>query len=227
LKQSEKELDFEGSPYQYLLFHDQDNEIVQDDIKVFFPKGALYRNLQLQYMESVDSSYNIHSNVYHLHKYTTPLHKYFEIGLLPTSNLGAQKEKAFIGYCGKDHNYVNCGGKWDGNMLKTKTSQFGNFCIMLDTVPPTITPVRFSKNLKNYSSISFKIEDNFEVGKGGEDLKYEARIDGQWILMQYNGKLQTVTYRFDDKLTPGTHTFMLLVSDALGNATKFEKTITR
>ncbi len=227
LKRSKQPLDYEGAPYQYILFYDQDNEIVQDDVHIFFPKGALYRNLQLHYMESVDSSHNIYSNVYHVHEFTTPLHKYFEIGIKPNAGLDRQKDKAFVGYCGKDQKYINCGGKWKGDMLRTKTSQLGNFCIMLDTVPPTITPIRFSQNLKTYKSISFKIEDNFEVGKGGEDLSYEGRIDGQWVLMKYNGKLKTITYRFDDKLTTGDHIFTLMVSDALGNTTKFEKPISR
>ena len=224
LKKSSEEFDFDKENYQYLLFHDKDNQIERSDLQLFFPKGSLYRDLEFQFLTSIDSSHNIFSKVYHLHDYLTPLHKYFDIAIKPNSELGALKEKAFIGYCGADK-YSNCGGAWEGDMLKTKTSQLGNFCIMLDTVPPKIEPVRFGKNWSNLSSVSFKIGDNFEVGKGGKGLSYEAYLDDQWILMSYNGKTKTITYRFDEYLQPGEHEFKLLVTDGLGNTNTFLKNI--
>lgn len=226
VKKTKKDPDVESTSYQYLLYHDKDNQIAQREFKLFFAKGALYRNLELQFLTSVDSSYNIYSKVYHVHNFLTPLHKYFEIGIKPNKVLANYREKAFIGYCGKNQNYVNCGGQWNGEWLETKTSQLGNFCILLDTIPPNIEPIRFSKNLKGYSSISFKITDNFEIGKGGKSISYEAYIDDQWILMKYNGKKETITYRFDEYLQPGTHAFKLNVTDALGNTAAFIKTIT-
>ena len=224
LKKSSEEFDFDKETYQYLLFHDKDNQIERSDLQLFFPKGILYRDLEFQFLTSIDSSHNIFSKVYHLHDYLTPLHKYFDIAIKPNAELGTLKEKAFIGYCGAGK-YTNCGGTWEGDMLKTKTSQLGNFCIMLDTVPPTIEPVRFGKNWSNLSSVSFKIGDNFEVGKGGKGLSYEAYLDNQWILMSYNGKTETVTYRFDEYLQPGEHEFRLLVTDGLGNTSTFTKNI--
>jgi hypothetical protein len=224
LKKSTEELDFDKETYQYLLFHDKDNQIERSDLHLFFPNGSLYRNLEFQFLTSIDSSHNIFSKVFHLHDYLTPLHKYFDIAIRPSTNLGILKEKAFIGYCGGGK-YSNCGGVWEGDMLKTKTSQLGNFCIMMDTVPPTIEPIRFRKNWSNLSSVSFKIGDNFEVGKGGTGLSYEAYLDDQWILMSYNGKTETITYRFDEYLQPGAHEFRLLVTDGLGNTSSFIKNI--
>ena len=226
LKKSKEDVDFDRETYQYLLFHDKDNQIDRPDLQLFFPKGSLYRNLELQFLTSTENSYNIYSKVYHLHDYLTPLHKYFDIAIKPNVEpQGVLKEKAFIGYCGDGQEYKNCGGAWEGDMLKTKTSQLGNFCIMLDTVPPTIEPVRFSENWGNLSSVSFKIDDNFEVGKGGKSLSYEAYLDDQWILMSYNGKTESITYRFDEYLQSGEHEFRLMVTDGLGNTSTFVKNI--
>ena len=225
LKKSQQEMEFDRETYQYLLFHDKKNQIDRVDLKLFFPKGSLYRNLEMQFLVSTDSSYNIFSNVYHLHDYLTPLHKYFDIAIKPNVELGQLKEKAFIGYCGDSQKYTNCGGTWEGEMLATKTSQLGNFCIMLDTIPPRIQPVRFSKNWSSLSSVSFKIDDNFDVGKGGKGLSYEAYLDDQWILMSYNGKTETITYRFDEYLQPGEHVFKLLVTDGLGNTSSLVENI--
>ena len=85
--------------------------------------------------------------------------------------------------------------------------------------------MKFRSNLNGYSSISFKIEDNYEVGKGGKGMSYQGFIDDQWVLMTYNGKNETITYRIDEKLKAGKHTFRLIVKDALGNTTIFEKPI--
>ena len=226
IKKSKDKAVLEGEAYQYYLFHDKENQIDRAEIKLFFPHSSLYRNLELKYLSSLDSSYNIYSRVFHVHDHLTPLHKYFDISIKPDKDLKGQEEKAFIGYCGKDQRYVNNGGKWEGAYLKTKAGKLGNFCIMVDTVPPSIEPIRFSKSLKGYKSITFKITDNFETGKGVAGLVYNAYVDDQWILMKYNGKKETITYKFDELLTPGTHRFKLVVTDALNNTTQFIKEIT-
>ena len=96
---------------------------------------------------------------------------------------------------------------------------------MLDTIAPTIEPIRFSTNAKKLNSFSFKISDNYDIGKGGKSMTYNGYIDGQWVLMTYNGKTETITYRFDEYLPTGEHEFKLVVSDALGNISTFTKTI--
>jgi len=225
IKKSKEAEDFDGKPYQYLLYHNQDNEISRRDINFFMPKGALYRDLEFHFLASEDSSHNIYSDVYHLHDPLTPLHKYFGLSIRPNSDLQGLQGKAFIGYCGEDNEYFNCGGTWEGEMLTTKTSKLGNYCIMLDTIAPSITPVKFRSKLNGYSSITFKIGDNVKVGTGGEGLSYKGYIDDQWILMTYNGKNETVTYKIDDALQAGQHTFKLIVRDALGNSTTYQKPI--
>jgi len=225
IKKSKDNADFDEKPYQYLLYHNKDNEISRKDVNFFMPKGVLYRDLEFHFLTSEDSSHNIYSRVYHLHDPLTPLHKYFSLGIRPNSNLQALKGKAFIAYCGENNDYFNCGGTWEGDMLTTKTSELGSYCIMLDTIPPSITPVKFRSKLNGYNSVTFKIGDNIKVGKGGEDLSYKGYIDDQWILMTYNGKNRTVTYKIDDQLQVGQHTFKLIVRDALGNSTTFQKPI--
>ena len=47
---------------------------------------------------------------------------------------------------------------------------------------------------------------------------FEATIDGEWVLMEYNHKKGILTYDFSDKKLVGSkHLFKLVVSDNVKN----------
>ena len=217
----------ESSSFNYFLPYNEENIIDNNTINIHFAKGTLYENLYMKYRTSRDDSKDVYSLVYHLHDFKTPVHKYYDLSIKPDQLPEGARDKAFIAYCGKDHEMLNCGGAWKNGMLYAKVRSLGDYCVMIDRKPPKITPVSFRSNMKGFSKLSFKITDNFQVTGKGKDLRYEATVDDRWILMEYDAKNDLIFHRFDGTITAGKHNLRLIVTDDRGNKTVFEKTFTR
>ena len=65
-------------------------------------------------------------------------------------------------------------------------------------------------------SIRIKIKDNLSGIK-----KYEGKINGKWILMEYDYKNQKLIYSFDNSIKQGNHKFDLTVADKVNNISKY------
>lgn len=214
-------------PYNYLLPYDEGNMIQTEGLYLHLPQGTLYEDLYMKYEVTPDRSNGYYSHVHHLHDSTTPVHEYFNIGIRPTVSIPAGlKSKVFIAYCaGKTT--MNCGGFWKDGFLHTKVRAFGDYCIMADEVAPTVQPVTFTYNMREYSKMKFRIGDNISTAPNVEGLTFQACVDGEWILMEYDKKTATLTHTFDEHTGKGEHDLKLVVKDAVGNETVFEKKFVR
>lgn len=214
--------------YNYILPYDQESVIKNDGFFLYFPKGALYENLYLNYQVSEEQSNGIFSDVHHVDNYTTPVHRYFDIGITPKNLPDNLRDKAFLALCTGNH-IRNCGGKWleDKNMLTTKCQQLGDYCIMIDTIKPMIRPVLFAANMRKAKKMAFKIRDNYPTLGKVKDISYRATVDGAWILMEFDSKNNLISYAFDNRVGPGQHTLKLEVTDNRGNTAVYEKAFTR
>ncbi len=211
-----------AAPYQYKLVHSVENHIDLPDFAVSLPAGALYETLDLQYETTPDESDGVYSSMHHLHDQITPVHRYFDLSILPEKSVPEQlKSKAVIARCGRGRP-TNCGGTWSGAWLKTRVRSFGDYCVMTDTQPPTISPVVFGPDLRKKTTMSFRIRDNFSAGESADGLSYKGFVDGQWVLFEYDRKSARITYTFDGHVGPGQHTLVLTVTDDRGNTGKFE-----
>lgn len=213
--------------YKYLLPFNEGNIIQNSNLYLFFPKGALYENLYLQYHSVVDSSTDVFSMVHHIHQYTTPVHAYYDIGIKPKGLPDSLRNKAFIAYCDHENKIINYGGEWKMDKLQAKTRLLGDYCIKIDVIAPSIKAKIFKSDLRGYNKISFKVRDNFKMAKHLNPFTYEASIDGKWILMIYDAKKDLLTHRFETDLPKGKHTFLLKVTDIQGNSSIFEKEFSR
>jgi hypothetical protein len=90
---------------------------------------------------------------------------------------------------------------------------FGNFQLLIDTVPPTITPVGFKDgmNCSKKSRISFVVIDNTE-----EIKSFTATLDGNWLRFS-NDKGRTFIYDFDEMCPAGEHELKIVGEDQVGN----------
>lgn len=108
--------------------------------------------------------------------------------------------------------------KSDENWFKTEVTDFGVFYLMADTIAPIITAYDFKKEMKGRKKFVMKVSDNF----AGVDY-IEGRIDGKWIIMDFDPKTASVTHHFDPaKFLSGSHKFKMIVKDAVGNETVYE-----
>lgn len=213
--------------YNYLLPYNQESVIDNGSMQLHMPRGALYENCYLQYQLVTDRSNNVYSSVHQIHYATTPLHRSYDLSIRPVVLPESLRNKAFIALCEKDNEVTNYGGSWKNGMLHTQVRTFGDFCIMVDEVPPTVKPLNFKADLSGADRVDFIIGDNYDTGGNARSLTYRATIDGQWILMKYDAKNDRITHYFENSLAAGQHEFRLVVSDALDNETVFERTFTR
>lgn len=214
--------------YNYILPYQEENVVKTAGCYVYFPKKSLYENLYMNFQTVEENSSGMYSDAYHVHDRTFPVHRYFDIAIQPKQLPDSLRHKAFIAYCAVDHSISNFGGEWaDDGFLRTKADILGDFCIMVDTVPPTIKTVSFAADMTKSESMKFKISDNFNAAGNAARLRYRAEIDGKWILMKYDAKNDLLMHIFDGTIAPGDHQLKLVVTDNRGNRTVLEKTFKR
>mgnify|MGYP000075876619 CR=1 FL=1 len=209
--------------YDYILPFNEGNMIRTEGLYLHMPPGTLYQDLYLKYNVLPERSNGYYSAVHQLNNSKTPVHNFFDIGIRPTKSIPAElKPKVFVAYC-EGSKVLNCGGRWEDGLLRAKVRGLGDYAIFVDETPPAIKQVVFGQNMQNYKQFTFKISDNVAAAPNVESLSFDAYVDDQWILMEYDKKNGTITHRFDGVITPGEHNFKLVVRDAVGNEAVFER----
>ena len=219
----QKSLSKKALAYDYYLYHNQANLIVEDDCQIYFPEGTLYQDEMMHLSLSGNKEKGIYSKTLHLGKYTEPLHKYINIALR-WEGPETKREKAFIGACDARGRITHCGGEWKDSFLMASVRDFGQYAIYIDEQAPTIKPIVMRSDMRKYSKIKFSIKDNLRTARNVEGLTYRCEIDGNWVLMEYDKKYNLIYHRFDGSLKKGKHNLKLIVWDAVGNQSIFEKT---
>ena len=113
-----------------------------------------------------------------------PVHKKYVLSL-NAEIAESLKARSYIATTDLKGNFWYIGGKWINGFIKTKTREFGNFCIITDTIMPEIKGVNIypGKIFNTQSTIKCTIKDNDSGIKN-----YRGEIDGKWILMDYDYK---------------------------------------
>ena len=114
--------------------------------------------------------------------------------------------------------------KRDGSFT-TRTRTLGTYTIARDSMAPEIKPRNFKEKqwLSNYSYLSLQITDDLSGINS-----FNASLNGEWILMEYEPKTKTITYNFDDKILNQTQCDLkVTVTDNVGNSSTFRSTFFR
>lgn len=212
---------------QFELPFDVDNRVDMEGFTMEVPRGALYETLFLEYSSLPEGRNGSLSALHRVHNPTAPLHRSILLSLAPKTAIPAElKSKALIARAGNGRP-VNCGGIWNGERLQTRVRSFGDYCIMLDTLPPTITPLNFSADMRRKHTIAFRLTDNFRTDGSADNLSYRGTIDGKWALFEFDRKNARLSHTFDGRFGPGQHTLKLVVKDDRGNEAVWEKKFTK
>ncbi len=110
--------------------------------------------------------------------------------------------------------YEYRGGTFENGYVTFDTRDWGNFSILEDSVAPTIYRIRCTP-----TSARFRIRDNLSG-----IAKYEANINGEWLLMIYDYKTGIIQSQRKDK-RPLKGEFVLRVTDRAGNTQTYQQTI--
>ena len=177
---------------------------------------SLYEPTMFNY-KTTDSMEGVFGKVHQIHYQNTPVHKNYALAL--KANIPNElKQKTYIATTDMKGNFWYIGGVWIKDFIKTKTKEFGNFCIIADTTNPEIKEINIynGKILTNQNTIKVKIKDKHSGIKS-----FRGEINGEWILMDYDHKKNLLRFEIEDNIKTGQHTFTLQVTDNVGNTSNY------
>ena len=199
------------------IIADKPNNFDLGAAKVYFPANTFYQDFFINLKKGTDTI-TIHDN-------SVAAHRNFTISFDPSKYKPEERKQLFIAHLDEDirPSYSKT-YKRDGSFT-TRTRTLGTYTLVRDSVAPTIKPKNFKEKqwLSNYSYLSLNISDDLS----GIDT-YSATLNGEWILMEYEPKTNTITYNFDDKiLNTNECELKVTVTDNVGNSNTFTSTFFR
>jgi hypothetical protein len=201
----------EATPSNYFIKAKKEYIFEKENWTVTFPANTFYNDFDL--------NFSVANKVLTLHDDTVPVHSNFTIQVQDTTHTALEKEKMFLGRIE--------GGRISYNPTTVKENTFtarlktlGKYGLVLDNVNPVISigkPIE-GKWITAQKELKLSIYDALSGIKS-----YNAYLNDQWILMEYDNKTRQLTHDFSDGIvTEGANILKVIVVDQMGNSTTFE-----
>ncbi|WP_417361388.1 M23 family metallopeptidase [Galbibacter sp.] len=195
----------------HYLISNRDNIFKVGNATLYFPENSFYYNFFIDLQQSGDTI--------KIHKDEVPMRKNYTLSIAMDAIDNKDIDKYFIANVSdKGHlSYQNTYRK--SNVLSTRTRALGNFVIAKDSVAPKIRPSNFQDGqwLSNFKTLKLIITDDLSGINS-----YRAKINNQWILMEYEYKENSLTYNLSDiDFKDNTHHLEVVVTDNVGNSTTY------
>jgi murein DD-endopeptidase MepM/ murein hydrolase activator NlpD len=180
-------------------------------IRFYLPQNCLYDSMRFQYNETPGKT---GYTVYQLHNTSVPLQRIFPISIKAATPL--PNKMVMHRFANGKNDYARAepeNYKSETGWYKASFREFGNFELMIDTLPPTIAPIGFKDgmNCSKQSRIVFVVKDNTE-----EIKNFTATLDGNWLRFS-NDKGSRFMYDFDEMCPAGQHELKIIAEDQVGN----------
>ena len=180
-------------------------------IRFYLPQNSLYDSMRFLYNETAGKTGYI---VYQLHNTSVPLNRYFPISIKASTPL--PNKMVMHRFANGKNDYAGAVPESYGketDWYKASFREFGSFELMIDTLPPAITPIGFKDgmNCSKQSRIVFVVKDNTE-----EIKNFTATLDGNWLRFS-NDKGSRFIYEFDEMCAAGEHELKIIAEDQVGN----------
>lgn len=206
-KKSEVKIKKELKKTPYYVVANKPNNFDLTAAKVYFPSNTFYEDFYLD-LEKGEDTVKIHTN-------TVPAHRNFTITFDAAKYTEEERKQLFIARLDSKlrPSYLNTYKR--GNTFTARTRNLGTYTLAKDSVAPKIETKNFKEKqwLNNYKYLSVSISDDLS----GIDT-YSATLNGEWILMEYEPKKNTLTYNFDDKILGKKQCVLkVTVTDNVGN----------
>jgi hypothetical protein len=204
-----------------IFTYKKDNEFRTDNVILKVPRNALYDTLSFSY-QNLPGNRKMYSDIHRLHFDDVPLHSWCELSIRPDSLSQFLQQKAILVKLDDDKSFISVGGHWKEGYIHTQIREFGEYCVVADTVPPTIKPLNINNNkiITGQDTLSITIADTLSGINS-----YRGTLNGHWILMEYDAKNDLLFYKFDGHLNKGENKFELTVSDKKNNISKYKATL--
>jgi hypothetical protein len=169
-------------------------------------------------VEKHDSTANDFSPIFTVNLNSKPVYKALNLFIHAEIPDSLQNKVLLAGF-NNDKFFVE-NAKYNLGFVNAKISSSANYYLTFDTISPTIKP-RFNANadLRKTSNLKINISDDLSGIKS-----YNAYIDGEWALFEYDAKNNRLTYNFDSERIARNkkHNLKLIVSDYKDNTSVFE-----
>lgn len=208
----------EGSLFRY----DAGNVLAEEGVRLAVPAGALYDDVLVTYARKPAPA-KAWAPLHVLHDPLTPLHSTCELQIEVPTLPERLRSKALVVSMDPQGKPSPQGGRWSEGRVITDVKAFGNYTVMVDTVPPVIANVDLRSDMRGRQGFSIRITDDLS-GIGS----YRGTLDGQWILLEYEPKTNTLSHTFDrHSSATGKRAFKLEVKDERGNVANWSMTFDR
>ena len=212
-KDVEKKIEKNKNQNDYYINSSEDFSFKENKIDVMIKKGNLYSDCYFIFKEITRADKN---NSYQIGDPNIPIHKEVSISIKPDYYNDADKNKLAIGQL-KNNKWSYIKSNWKNDKLHGSIRKFGTFTVIKDKKKPTIKPINLKENMENEKSIKFKVRDNFS----GINY-YNATLNGEWILLEYDAKNNLLEHFFYGQKTNKKQKITLTVKDGLGNKNEQE-----
>lgn len=196
----------------YLLRSKVENNFTKENVSVYIPENSFYDDFKFDF--------DVKEGVLSFSEKDMPVHKNITITFNNVEGLtNNQLEKTFIASVEGYKVYYNKTYR-KGNTFSTRVRALDNYKLVQDTIAPRIYNVNFveGRNLNNQETLSVSIADNLS----GIDT-YNAYLNGEWILMEYDYKTKKLIHALSDKkYVQGRNDFKVVVTDNMQNSATFE-----
>ena len=201
----------------YKILKNKFQKFTEGGVTVAFPKNTFYKDIFIDF--------SVNGKLATIHKPTIPLNKNFTITFDSTMYRKSEVNNIYIANINnKKYPYYQNTRKREDKLFTT-TKTLGKYTLLIDNELPKIYNLNFKNNnwVSKLNYLTIKISDTQSGIKS-----YEAFIDDEWILMEYDVKKKKLSYNFSDKKLVGSkHIFKLVVSDNVGNTNTYNATFYR
>lgn len=201
----------------YFIYADKPGSFNLDKAQVYFPAQSFYENT---YLDLGSDSLTVH-----LHEPSIALHRNFTL-TFDVSHLPVEDRRHYFIARLDENNRPQFQKTFRrGDTFTTRNRTLGRYTLARDTVPPKVKPRNFKEKqwLTNYRYLSLRVSDDLSGL-----ASYSARLNGKWILLEYEPKNNTLTYNFDDRIQDERQCELQVeVTDNVGNSSTLVTTFFR
>jgi murein DD-endopeptidase MepM/ murein hydrolase activator NlpD len=211
-------------------YADQENVLTTADARLTIPALALYEDAPIDLRPGKapptgrkKKPLRLYSNVANVHDPLTPLHTSAPLELRVKDPAPAATNKLLVVRVDGGGPAPIGGSTYENGWVRAKIRTFGDYALMLDTLPPTVVPINLKASMAGRHDISYRVGDDLS---GIE--KWSATLDGEWILFEYDPKRRLMVHYFDEHSDrKGKHELVLTVQDERGNVRIVRSTFIR
>jgi murein DD-endopeptidase MepM/ murein hydrolase activator NlpD len=205
--------------FAMLMSYDRTNNYTAPGVSISLPAGALYEDLLFEFTWSAPLKGSL-TPVYHIHDRYTPVHRNYSLSIAAGDIPRGLRGKALIVQINNNdgNEFIPVTSNWQDGFVHGQTNVFGRFTVMVDTIPPVVTPLNIApgRNMSNQRKISFRVKDDLSGIKS-----YGGFINDEWVLFEFDPKNDHLFYVFDpDRIGRGLNRELeLYVMDEKENLT--------